>query len=155
MSIKPYVFCMFLHEGIYFIFWPSNSVTMLLELKLKPFLILQFEFNFKLFCSTLQMFTGLYGVPVVFSAISMEKGCKNHRETLYSSKGKIVYVVGKPCNIYRLGGTPRKTLAVHIWARIELWFQKIWFPATRRVSIRALFCNTCLCFGQYGSSGLL
>ena len=23
----------------------------------------------------------------------MEKGCKNHRETLYSSKGKIVYVV--------------------------------------------------------------
>ena len=32
----------------------------------------------------------------------MEKGSKNHRETLYSSKGKIVYVVGKPCNIYRL-----------------------------------------------------
>ena len=28
--------------------------------------------------------------------------CKNHRETLYFSKGKIVYVVGKPCNIYRL-----------------------------------------------------
>ena len=27
----------------------------------------------------------------------MEKGCKNHRETLYFSKGKIVYVVGKPC----------------------------------------------------------
>ena len=37
----------------------------------------------------------------------MEKGCKNHRETLYSSKGKIVYyVVGKPCNIYRLQGKP-------------------------------------------------
>ena len=29
-------------------------------------------------------------------------GLKNHRETLYSSKGKIVYVVGNPCNIYRL-----------------------------------------------------
>ena len=50
--------------------------------------------------STLQMFTGVY------PAISMEKGCKNHRETLYSSKGKIVYVVGKPCNIYRLWGNP-------------------------------------------------
>ena len=36
----------------------------------------------------------------------MEKGCKNHRETLYSSKGKIVYVVGKPYNIYRLRGKP-------------------------------------------------
>ena len=42
------------------------------------------------------MFTGIYGV---FSAISMEKGCKNYRETQYSSKGKIVYVVGNPCNI--------------------------------------------------------
>ena len=30
----------------------------------------------------------------------------NHRETLYSSKGKIVYVVGKPCNIYKLRGKP-------------------------------------------------
>ena len=48
----------------------------------------------------LQMFTG------VFPAISMEKGCKNHRETLYSSKGKIVYVLGKPRNIYRLLGNP-------------------------------------------------
>ena len=34
----------------------------------------------------------------------MEKGSKNHKETLYSSKGKIVYVVGKPCIIYRLQG---------------------------------------------------
>ena len=40
----------------------------------------------------------------------MEKGCKNHRETLYSSKGKIVYIVGKPCNIYRLRGKPYDTL---------------------------------------------
>ena len=36
----------------------------------------------------------------------MEKGCKNHRETLYFSKGKIVYFVGKPFNIYRLRGKP-------------------------------------------------
>ena len=40
------------------------------------------------------------------SAISMEKGCKNHRETLYSSKGRIAYIVEKPCNIYRLRGNP-------------------------------------------------
>ena len=46
------------------------------------------------------------GCLQVFPAISMEKGCKNHRETLYSSKGKIVYVVGKPYNIYRLRGNP-------------------------------------------------
>ena len=47
--------------------------------------------------STLQMFTGIYRVPIgCFCRISMEKGCKNHRETLYSSKGKIVYVAGNP-----------------------------------------------------------
>ena len=40
------------------------------------------------------------------SAISMEKGCNNHRVTLYSSKGKIAYIVEKPCNTYRLGGNP-------------------------------------------------
>ena len=39
----------------------------------------------------------------------MEEGCKNHRETLYSSKGKIV---GKPCNIYRLRGNPIVFLGV-------------------------------------------
>ena len=55
---------------------------------------------------TANFFRGLRGLQV-FPAISMEKGCKNHRETLYSSKGKIVYVVGKPCNIYRLQGNPR------------------------------------------------
>ena len=59
-----------------------------------------------MYVDALQMFTGIYGVPIGFSAISMEKGRKNHRETLYSSKGKIVYVVGKPCNIYRLRGKP-------------------------------------------------
>ena len=56
-----------------------------------------------LHCKLLQGFTGcLQGFP----AISMENGYTNHRETLYSSKGKIVYVVGKPCNIYRLRGNP-------------------------------------------------
>ena len=56
--------------------------------------------------STLQMFTGIYGVPIGFSVISIEKGCKKHRETLYSSQEKIVYVAGKPCSIYRLRGNP-------------------------------------------------
>ena len=36
----------------------------------------------------------------------MEKGSKNHKETLYSSKGKIMYVVRNPCNIYRLQRNP-------------------------------------------------
>jgi len=36
----------------------------------------------------------------------MQEGYKNCRETLYSSKGKVVYVVRKPCNIYRLQGNP-------------------------------------------------
>ena len=49
----------------------------------------------------------LYAVNVrVFFAISKEKGSKNHRETLYPSKGKIVYVVGKACNTYRLQANP-------------------------------------------------
>ena len=56
-----------------------------------------------LHCKCLQGITGdLQGK----SAISMEKGCKNHRENLYSSKGKIAYIVEKPCNIYRLRGNP-------------------------------------------------
>ena len=50
-------------------------------------------------CKCLQGFAGFSGF---FSAISMEKGSKNHKETLYSSKGMIVYVVGNPYNIYRL-----------------------------------------------------
>ena len=61
------------------------------------------KIDLKIHCKCLQGFTGC---PQVFPSISMEKGCKNHRETLYSSKGKIVYVVGKPCNIYRLQGKP-------------------------------------------------
>ena len=57
----------------------------------------------------LKMFTGVYGLYVDFFCsigMYMEKVCKNHKETLYSSKEKIVYVVGKPCNIYRLRGNP-------------------------------------------------
>ena len=65
--------------------------------------IMVFIFGCSLHCKCLQGFTGF---PQVFSAISMEKGCKNHRETLYSSKGKVAYVVRKPCNIYRLRGKP-------------------------------------------------
>ena len=51
---------------------------------------------------TKQMFTGY---PQVFPAITMEEGCKNHKETLYSSKGKIVYLVGKPYNYNSLNHT--------------------------------------------------
>ena len=39
-------------------------------------------------CKCLQ---GITGTLQGKSAIPMEKGCKNHRETLYSSKGKIAY----------------------------------------------------------------
>ena len=35
---------------------------------------------------------GVYGVPIGFLCNIYEKGCKNHRETLYSSKRKIMYV---------------------------------------------------------------
>ena len=56
-----------------------------------------------LHCKCLQGFTGF---PQFFSAISMDKRSKNPKETLYSSKGRIVYVVGNPCSIYRLQGNP-------------------------------------------------
>ena len=55
----------------------------------------------------------------------MEKGCKNHRETLYSSKGKIVYVVGKLCNIYRLRGNPIATINQIVCDRIPITWKKI------------------------------
>ena len=56
------------------------------------------------------MFTGIYGVPIDFSAISMEKDSKNHREILYSSKGTIftdcgenpMITKGFPYNIHNL-----------------------------------------------------
>ena len=51
----------------------------------------------RLHCKCLQAFTGC---PQVFTAISMEKGCDNHREILYSWKGNIVYVVGNPGVIF-------------------------------------------------------
>ena len=69
--------------------------------------------------STLQMFTG------VFPAIYMEKGCKNHRKTLYSSKGKIVYVVGKPCNIYRLQ-LENPMINYHLLRERSLWEPQLW-----------------------------
>ena len=49
------------------------------------------------------MFTGFFSNFVCFSE---SLNFKNQRETLYSSKGKIVIVVGKPYNIYRLMGKP-------------------------------------------------
>ena len=52
------------------------------------------------------MFTGIYGGPIDFCAVSMEKGCMNHKETLCSSMGNILYVVGNSWNIYRLLGNP-------------------------------------------------
>ena len=55
----------------------------------------------------LQMFTGY---PQVFPAISMEEGCKNHREIMYSLKGKIVFSVGgKPVIFTDCGENPMKT----------------------------------------------
>ena len=54
------------------------------------------------------MFTGIYGVPIGFFLQYLWKraGLLESQETLYSSKRKFLYVVGKPCNIYRLWGKP-------------------------------------------------
>ena len=51
-----------------------------------------------LHCKCLQGFT-------VFPEISMEKGCKNQQETLFSSKGKIAYfeylqIAGKSYRVF-------------------------------------------------------
>ena len=51
---------------------------------------------------TANVYRDLQGSCRFFSA----KGSKNHRETLYSSKGKIVYVIGNPCNIQRFKASP-------------------------------------------------
>ena len=48
---------------------------------------------------TANVYGGLGGVCRLSMQYLWLKGCKNHRETLYSSRGKIVYVVGKS-NIY-------------------------------------------------------
>ena len=61
---------------------------------------------------TLQMFTGVYGVSVGFP-------CNIYMETLYSSKGEIVYVVRKPCNIY--------TIFPFEEYRVSLWFLQPFF----------------------------
>ena len=47
-------------------------------------------------CEGVGITGSLQGKP----ALSMEKGCKNHKEPLS------IYVVDKPCNIYRLRGNP-------------------------------------------------
>ena len=39
----------------------------------------------------------------------MEEGFKNHRETLYSSKGKIVYIVENPVMFTDCGENPMIT----------------------------------------------
>ena len=48
----------------------------------------------------MQMFTGLYGVPRGVCRFSLQylwkRAVRITEKTLYSSKGKIVYVVGKP-----------------------------------------------------------
>ena len=50
---------------------------------------------------TVSIYRGLGGVHrFSLQYLSMEEGCKNYKETLYSSKGHIVIVVGNPCNIY-------------------------------------------------------
>ena len=61
-----------------------------------------------LFTSALQIFTpwklrgpGIMGSLQGKPALSMEKGCKNHKETLC-----MTYVVYKLCNIHRLRGNP-------------------------------------------------
>ena len=82
--------------------WKNSIKTQKLKASLTKHVICK-RLSAKMHCKCLQSITGCLQV---FPAISMEKGCKNHRETLYSSKGKIVYVVGKPCNIYRLWGNP-------------------------------------------------
>ena len=92
--------------------------------------------SFYLHCICLR---GIMGCLQVFPPLSMEKGCKNHRETLYSSKGKIVYEVGKPCNIYRLWGNP----IVIISLQIKAFKRHATFYSTMQI-IRKLKCaHTC------------
>ena len=56
----------------------------------------------KWLCTTLQMFTGY---PSVFPAISMEEGCKNHRESLYSPAiGKDFVCCGETLQYLQIAG---------------------------------------------------
>ena len=73
----------------------------------------------------------------VFPAISMEK----HRENLYSSKGKIAYVVGKPCNIYRLRGNPIAIISFCMKINFLNTYLKILF-GLRSSQISTKFYNT-------------
>ena len=51
---------------------------------------------------TANVYRDLRGSHRFFSVISMEKGWRDSQRNLYFSKGKIVYVVGKPYDNYRI-----------------------------------------------------
>ena len=67
-------------------------------------------FNTLAMSYTLQVFTWVCGVSIGFPCNTYGKAWKHNWETLYQSKGKILYVVGKPRDIYRSTGFPRKYL---------------------------------------------
>ena len=107
----------------------------------------------------------------------MEKCCKNHKETQYSIK--IVYVVGKPCNIYRLRGNSIVRIvfspqSVNITGLLESFGEPpkaaVWqIPAIswrtskdKKTQICLWFVQTigilrwhCLCFNHFGTIELL
>ena len=58
----------------------------------------------------------------VFPAISMEKGCKNHKETLYFSKRKIVYLGGNPVIFTDCGGKPYDNYRIYLQSRNKIGF---------------------------------
>ena len=70
--------------------------------RLKAFIWGSFFLHYGWFLQNLEKGFIPTNMHATVSAISMEKAFKNHRETQYFSKGKIVYAVGKPCTIYRL-----------------------------------------------------
>ena len=61
------------------------------------------------------------------------KGCKNHRETLYSSKWKIVYVVGKPCNIYR-----HPVSCISKWRLLKIMFPNSCFYPSKWLRVQTI-----------------
>ena len=65
--------------------------------------------------------------------------CKDHRESLYSSKGKIVYVVGKPCNIYRFWGNP---IVERFKCNFIIWFDSVW---SNQGCLKLAECNWLMC----------
>ena len=62
-------------------------------------------------------------------------------ELVCSSKSIKMYHVSQKGVLYKL----------FVWRTGDLW----WFWTTRRVGMRALFRDICLCFGQFGSQGML